>query len=104
MTLTVHIPGDLAGELGAGFEDFGLAALEALAAEAYGKGVLSLEQVRTLLELGSRWEAQAVLARHGAWPGPPAEKILTDAHQSSKYNLAARMIVISDKTRVVLSG
>jgi hypothetical protein len=44
MTLTVNIPDDLAEELGAGFKNLGRAALEALAAEAYAKDVLSLEQ------------------------------------------------------------
>lgn len=77
MTLTVNIPDDLAAELGAGFQNLGRAALEALA--AYAKEVLSLEQVRRMLELESRWEAQAVLSKHGAWPGHSAEEILADA-------------------------
>ena len=41
------------------------AALEALAAEAYEQNALSLEQVRRLLALESRWQTQEVLSRHG---------------------------------------
>jgi len=64
MALTMKIPDDLAHDLGAGFENLGLAALEALAAEASEKDVLSLEQVRRMLELESTWQAQEVLSRH----------------------------------------
>ncbi len=85
MTLTVNIPDDLAKELGAGFKNVGRAALEALAAEAYAKDVLSLEQVRRLLELESRWEAQVVLSRLGAWPAQSAEEILGDARRSYEF-------------------
>ena len=89
MTLTVNIPDDLAAELGAGFQNLGRAALEALAVEAYAKEVLSLEQVRRMLELESRWEAQAVLSKHGGWPGQSAEEILADARTSLEFRPAA---------------
>lgn len=85
MILTVNIPDDLAAELGAGFDNLSRAALEALAAEAYSKDVLSLEQVRRLLELESRWEAQAVLSKHGTWPGHSAEEVLEDAERSANF-------------------
>ena len=88
MTLTVNIPDDLAAELGAGFQNLGRAALEALAAEAYSKDVLSLDQVRRMLELDSRWEAQTVLSRHGVWPDQSAEEILADARRSSEFRHA----------------
>jgi len=90
MTLTVNIPDDLAAELGAGFHNLGRAALEALAAEAYARDVLSLEQVRRLLELESRWEAQAVLSRLGAWPAQSAEDILEDARRSFEFRQAVK--------------
>jgi hypothetical protein len=64
------------------------AALEALAAEAYSKEVLSLDQVRRMLELGSRWEAQDVLSKHGMWPDHSAEEILEDARRSSEFRHA----------------
>jgi hypothetical protein len=88
MTLTVTIPDDLAAELGVGFQNLGRAALEALASEAYSKEVLSLDQVRRLLELESRWEAQAVMSRHGVWPDQSAEEILADARRSSEFRHA----------------
>jgi hypothetical protein len=87
MILTVNIPDDLAAELGAGFQNLNRAALEALAVEAYAKDVLSLEQVRRMLDLESRWEAQAFLSEHGAWPGQSAEEILADARNSSVSRL-----------------
>jgi len=90
MILTVNIPDDLAAELGAEFENLGHAALEALAAEAYAKDVLSLEQVRRLLELESRWEAQAVLSRLGAWPSQSADEILEDARRSFEFRNAVQ--------------
>ena len=90
MNLTVTIPDDLAAELGAGFQNLGRAALEALATEAYAKDVLSLDQVRRMLELESRWDAQAFLSRHGVWPGQTAEEILADASRSSEFRHAGR--------------
>lgn len=78
MTLTLTIPDDLSLELGAKFENVGRAALEALAAEAYENGVLSLEQVRRMLALPSRWEAQAVLSSHGVWPATTVEDFHSD--------------------------
>jgi hypothetical protein len=88
MIVTVNIPDDLVSELGNGFGNLGRAALEALAAEAYSKDVLSLEQIRRLLELESRWEAQEVLGRYGVWPGQSAAEILEDARRSSEFRQA----------------
>lgn len=88
MTLTMEIPDELAHDLGAGFKNLGLAALEALAVEAYTKDVLSLEQVRRLLEVESTWQAQEVLSRHGAWPGQTADEILADADTSRRFRSA----------------
>jgi hypothetical protein len=88
MTLTVDIPDDLAAELGVGFQNLGRAALEALAAEAYSKEVLSLEQIRRMLGLGSLCDAQAMLSRHGMWPDQSAEEILADARRSFEFRQA----------------
>jgi hypothetical protein len=88
VTLTVDIPDDLAAELGAGFQNLGRAALEALAAEAYSKEVLSLEQIRRMLELSSLREAQAMLSKHAVWPDQSAEEILADASRSCKLRHA----------------
>ena len=76
--MTVTIPDDLSRELSAKFNNLSQAALEALASEAYENNVLSLEQVRRMLDLPSRWEAQAVLSSHGVWPGTTAEDFRSD--------------------------
>lgn len=76
--MTLEVPDDLSRELSAGFANPGRTALEALAAEAYEKDVLSLEQVRRLLGAESRWEAQEVLERHGVWPGTTVQDVLSD--------------------------
>jgi hypothetical protein len=88
MILTMNIPDDISSALTTGFQNLGRAALEALAAEAYEKDVLSLEQVRRLLELESRWDAQEVLSRHGVWPGQSAAEIVQDAATSSHFRSA----------------
>jgi len=85
MTLTMNIPDELSGDLNAGFHDLGRTVLEALAAEAYEKDVLSLDQVRTLLRLDSRWEAQDVLCNYGVWPGLTADEIVGDADSSARF-------------------
>ncbi len=85
MTVTMTIPDELSSELNAGFQNLGRAALEALAAAAYDKDVLSLEQVRRLLGLASRWEAQDVLCGHGVWPGQTADEIMRDADTSANF-------------------
>lgn len=86
MTMTLDIPDDLLGELSAKFHDVGLTALEALAARAYAEEVLSLEQVRQLLDLPSRWEAEAVLKRQGVWPGTTVAEVLSDLEVLGKLS------------------
>ena len=78
MKLILDIPDELARELSAKYQNIGQAAIEALAAEAYEKEVLSLEQVRRLLKLPSCWEAREVLKSHGVWPGLSAEDVVSD--------------------------
>jgi Uncharacterised protein family (UPF0175) len=87
MTMTLEVPDDLSRELSAGFLNPCRAALEALAAKAYEKEVLSLEQVRRLLGAESRWEAQEVLEHHGVWPGTTVEDVRADL--AALENLAA---------------
>ncbi|MCX6873685.1 MAG: hypothetical protein NTW21_07735 [Verrucomicrobia bacterium] len=65
----MEIPDARAGELVRRMGNPALAAVEALACRAYDRGVFSLEQVRLLLGLESRWQAQAVLRANGVWPG-----------------------------------
>jgi len=95
MTLTVTIPDDLAHALGEGFKDLGSAALEALAAEAYSKDLLSLGQVRRMLGVESRWETRDKLCRHAVWAGQSAEEILNDAETSARFRAAPGSIGVS---------
>ncbi len=68
MLLEVPIPESLRDSLQRCVRDLGLAAREGVAVEGYRQGALSLAQVRELLGLPTRWEAQNFLASMGAWP------------------------------------
>jgi hypothetical protein len=85
MTVTLDIPDEFSAELAAQFTNVGRAALEALAATAYARDCLSVEQVRRMLGAASRWEAQEVLSRHGVWPGLTADEIMLDARTAAKF-------------------
>ena len=89
MTVTMTIPDDLSDELSATFPNMGRAALEALAATAYSHDTLSLAQVRRLLGLASRWEAQSVLSKHGVWPGTTVEDVRSDLDTLEKLRASA---------------
>jgi hypothetical protein len=86
MEITLQIPDELSG---ARFGDPSRVALEALAAKAYEAGIFSVEQVRRMLDLPSRWEAQALLSRHGVWPGTTVEEILRDAETAAAFHIPA---------------
>lgn len=78
MKMVLEIPDEISQELSRGMENPTRAALEALAAAAYGRGILSLEQVRALLALESVWEARSVLSTHGSWPAMTPEDLEQD--------------------------
>jgi len=78
MKMILEIPDEISAELSRKLANPARAALEALAAAAYGQDVLSLEQVRRLLDLESMWDAKAVLSKHGAWPGMEVEDFRED--------------------------
>jgi hypothetical protein len=75
MQITLEIPDELSL---APFGDPSRIAMEALAARAYVEGVLSEEQVRSMLGLESCWDAREVLSKHGVWPGTTVEDVLGD--------------------------
>ena len=79
MQVTMDIPEGISRALSAEFENLGRAALEALAAEAYRRGVLTALQVRLLLGHESRWETQDFLASRQAIRSLSADEILSDA-------------------------
>lgn len=68
MLLEVPIPESLRSSLERGVPDLCHAALEGVAVMGYRSGALSLAQVRELMGLSNRWEAQDFLATMGAWP------------------------------------
>ena len=68
MTLDLPVPAALSETLRTRFADLPKAALEGVALEGYRHGILSLAQVRELLDLPSRWAAQEFLEKFGCWP------------------------------------
>lgn len=85
MTVTLDIPEDLSAELSAKLGNPGRVAIEALAAQAYAAACFSVEQVRRLLRLESKWDAIEVLSRHSVWPGVSADEIVADASTSEAF-------------------
>jgi Uncharacterised protein family (UPF0175) len=78
MRLDLPIPPPLLAALQDHLPDLAGAALEGLALEGYRHGVLSLAQVRELLGLSSRWEAQDFLASFGTWPDYAPETLSSE--------------------------
>jgi len=64
MQLTVEIPDDLAGRLGAG-GDLSRRALELLALEEYRSGHLTETELQRLLGFGTRYKLDGFLKAHG---------------------------------------
>lgn len=78
MILELPIPAALSETLRHELADLPKAALEGLALEGYRQGILSLAQVRELLGLSSRWEAQEFLASFGCWPDYAADSVASE--------------------------
>lgn len=78
MQVSLQIPDELADRIGGHVALLEKAALEAVAAKAYEEELLSLEQVRILLDLPSSWEAMALLKKHQVWPGHDIDEVLED--------------------------
>ena len=66
MEVTVHIPDDLAGRLGAE-GDLSRRALEALALEEYKSGRIGKSDLRRFLGFTSRYELDGFLKAHDVW-------------------------------------
>jgi hypothetical protein len=64
MRISFEIPDELAPALSDPGQDPARAALEAWALEAYRQRRLSGHQLRTLLQLPSRWDLHALLKQH----------------------------------------
>jgi hypothetical protein len=79
MTVTLNIPDELDASLrSACGTDVPRAVLEAFAVESYRMGTLSAAEVRVLLRHDSRWETEAFLSAHDAWPGTTAQQVAED--------------------------
>jgi hypothetical protein len=77
-TLTLELPDRVAALLQRTWEDLSRATLESLAVEGYRSGKLSCAEVGEMLGHTSRWESEAFLADHGAWPGTTVEEFQSD--------------------------
>lgn len=86
VSMTLDIPEEVEGVFQG--RDIGRELLEAFAVQGYLKGRLSLKQVRLLLGLESRWEAEDFLAAHDAWPGLSAEDLQQELAAMSRLQPA----------------
>ena len=65
MPLSVEVPDDVRNILEGRWGDLSRHVRENMALEGYRQGLLTLAQVRRLLDLATRWEAQEFLGQHG---------------------------------------
>ena len=77
-TLTLQLPDRIAALLQKAWDDLPRATLESLAAEGYRSGKLSCAEVGEMLGHSSRWDSEAFLSEHGAWPGTTVEEFQAD--------------------------
>ncbi len=77
-TLTLELPDRVAALLQRTWTDLSRATLESLAVEGYRTGKLSCAEVGEMLGHASRWESEAFLAEHDAWPGTTLEEFQSD--------------------------
>jgi len=64
-SLSIEVPDDIQSALQADWGDLSHRLREDLAVEGYRQGLLTLAQVRRLLQLRGRWEAQQFLGQRG---------------------------------------
>ena len=77
MNLTVEIPDDLAGRLGAGGDDLSRRALEAFLAEEFRHDRLPTPELQRLLGIETGYDPDGFLKAHGIW----IEYTREDAHR-----------------------
>lgn len=78
MHVSITLPDDLASQMREQWGDLQRSTLEALAAAAYRRGILTHAQVRRLLGLGSRFETDAFLKSAGAYLDYPEDDLRKD--------------------------
>ncbi len=85
MTVTIQIPDSLVACWQEDAGNLARTVLEDFAVGSYRQGKLSPAQVREMLGHGSRWETEAFLSRHEAWPGTSVEDL--DAGLANLQNM-----------------
>lgn len=86
MTCRLLIPDDIARCLGDSVEAVTRVALEALAVEGSRSGRLTTEQVRQLLGLGTRYEADGFLKQHAVYHPLTVEQVKRDAATAWEFS------------------
>lgn len=85
MIATVEIPDDLASLMLGSHTSPSRAVLEAIAADAYRQGHVTMFQVRKLLGHSSQWETRDFLASRHALPEPSADEILHEVEAAAPF-------------------
>jgi predicted HTH domain antitoxin len=67
MSVTIELPEEIEQQLETEWGNLPRRALEAVALEGYRSGVLTLAQLRRMLEFETRMEADAFLKQHGVY-------------------------------------
>lgn len=78
MTVAIEIPDELERQLKAGWSNLPRRLLEAIALEAYRSGVFTSAEVGRLLGSESRWDTEAFLQQHGAFPDYTEDDLAQD--------------------------
>lgn len=63
MDITIHLPEEIANQLGSEWGDLPRRTLEALAIEAYRSNLITTAQIQKMLNFSSRWEVDDFLKR-----------------------------------------
>jgi len=80
MNVTVQIPDDLAGRLGASGEDLSRRALEGFALEEYKRSHITKSELRRLLGLENRYELDGFLKMHGVLVNYTIDDLRREVH------------------------
>lgn len=78
LEIELNIPDEIAQQLKQGWGDLPRRVLEALAAEGHRSGVLTATQVQQMLNLKSRWDADAFLKVHHCYLDYTEEDLAQD--------------------------
>ncbi len=85
MITTVEIPDELAGLVLGSRSSLSRAVIEAVAADSYRQGNVTMFQVRTLLGHSSQWETRDFLEARHALPELSADEILQETQAAAPF-------------------